>query len=203
MIEWNNTQSMSPRSYVCGHCGNKVAPERGLSGTAVDYYNFERIEFPASLLLCVHCGMPTVFVSQDDPTEEPTQKPSPAYGDAIPNLPEKVEAIYDEARECMKVSAFTGVAMLCRALVAHVAVEKGAAANKSFQFYVQWLDGQHGGKHFLPPEGAAWVDHIRDLGNDANHELVIIREHEARELIDFSSLLLRIVYDYPARMAKK
>ncbi len=78
MIEWKNAQPLPPRQYVCGHCGTKVASEKGLSGAAVDYYNFEKIEFPASLLLCVHCGMPTVFVAQDDPTEEPTQIPHPA-----------------------------------------------------------------------------------------------------------------------------
>jgi len=127
MIEWKNAQPATRKAYVCGHCGTKVAPDQGLSGVAVAYHNFQRLEFGAWMLLCVQCGMPTVFVMQDDPTEEPYQTPAPAYGDAIPNLPEKVKAIYNEARESMKVSAFTGVAMLCRALVAHLAVEKGGA----------------------------------------------------------------------------
>ena len=94
MIEWKNAQPVTQKAYVCGHCGTKVAPDRGLSGVAVAYHNFQRLEFGAWMQLCVECGMPTVFVMQDDPTEDPFQTPASAYGDAIPNLPEKVEAIF-------------------------------------------------------------------------------------------------------------
>lgn len=203
MIKWNNPPPIRAYTYVCGHCGTKVAPEKGMSGVEVVLHNFQAFQFDASMCLCTNCGMPTVFLAKGDPTEAPFQTPGPAYGDAIPNLPEKVEAIYDEARKSMTMNAFTGVAMLCRALVAHVAVQKGAPIGLSFKHYVEWLDGQHGGQHFLPPGGAAWIHHIRDLGNDANHDLIIVTEAEARELIDFSGHLLRIVYDFPARMAKK
>ena len=44
-----------------------------------------------------------------------------------------------------------------------------------------------------------WINEIRELGNDANHEIVGVNREEAAELLTFVALLLQVVYEYPAK----
>jgi len=54
--------------------------------------------------------------------------------------------------------------------------------------------------NYVPPDGKGWVDHIRKKGNEANHEIVIMSKEEAFELLSFVEMLLKIVYEFPARI---
>ena len=84
-----------------------------------------------------------------------------------------------------------------RTLLAHIAVDKGAPDNLTFQGYITWLAE----KHYVPPHSEGWVDHIRRMGNAATHDLRILTIDEAKGLLDFSEMILRFVHDYPARVA--
>ena len=46
------------------------------------------------------------------------------------------------------------------------------------------------------------MDQIRDTGNDAPHELPQMTFEGAKELVEFIEMLLRFVYDLPARAPK-
>jgi len=48
-----------------------------------------------------------------------------------------------------------------------------------------------------------WVDHIRKKGNEANHEIIIVEKDDATELLSFVEMLLKVIYEFPARMIKK
>ena len=61
----------------------------------------------------------------------------------------------------------------------HIAVAKGAPENQNFLSYVQFLSD----KHYVPPDAKDWVDHIRKRGNEANHEICMMQESDAKELI--------------------
>jgi hypothetical protein len=76
------------------------------------------------------------------------------------------------------------------------AVSEGAAENKGFAYYVNYL-AEEG---HIPPKATTWVDHIRDKGNEANHEIKIMNREDAERLIKFSEMLLRIMYEYPAEV---
>jgi hypothetical protein len=78
----------------------------------------------------------------------------------------------------------------------HIAVEKKAEPGKSFLEYVEYLAD----KGYVPPDGKGWVDHIRTKGNEANHEIKIMSEADARDLIAFSEMLLKFVYEFPAKV---
>jgi hypothetical protein len=80
----------------------------------------------------------------------------------------------------------------------HIAVEKGAPAGKSFVEYVDDLAANH----YIPPGGEGWVDHIRKKGNEANHEIKIMSPDDAHDLIQFSEMLLKFIYEFPAKIAK-
>ncbi len=55
---------------------------------------------------------------------------------------------------------------------------------------------------WIPPNGREWVDEIRKRGNEQNHEIVLATREDAAELLDFIEMLLRFVYEFPARMRK-
>ena len=52
----------------------------------------------------------------------------------------------------------------------------------------------------MPPDGKGWVDYIRQKSNEANHEIVLMTEEEATDLINFSEMLLRFVYEFPSKV---
>jgi hypothetical protein len=53
---------------------------------------------------------------------------------------------------------------------------------------------------FVPPKGRGWVDHIRKKGNEATHEILAMTHDDATELVLFSEMLLKFIYEFPARI---
>lgn len=188
-MDWNDVKTMYSKSYVCGYCGEPLASDKG-------YYATRRSSSgdmvrTAYIYICHHCKKPTFFTSDKE------QTPGSVFGGQVRHIASKeVETLYNEARNCVKVSAYTAAVMCCRKLLMNVAVSEGAAEGKGFAYYVQYLaDEGH-----IPPKATTWVDHIRDRGNEANHEIKIMEREDAERLIRFSEMLLRIMYEYPAEV---
>jgi hypothetical protein len=55
------------------------------------------------------------------------------------------------------------------------------------------------GNHYIPPNAHGWVDHLRQKGNEATHELPAVSPDDAKELMTLTEILLRIVYEFPAK----
>ena len=55
---------------------------------------------------------------------------------------------------------------------------------------------------YVPPNGRAWVDHIRTKGNEANHEIKLMSKADAEELIVFAEMLLKFMFEFPGRLPK-
>lgn len=181
-IAWANNIAISGKSYVCGFCGALVGPSQGYTSKVSDGQ-------VTAIYICPHCYKPTFFNGHE-------QTPAPVYGDDVPRVPPKVSSLYDEARRCMSVSAHTAAVLVCRKLLMHIAVEKNAPERKSFIEYVEYLYD----KGYVPPDGKEWVDHIRKRGNEANHEIADVPREHAEDLISFSEMLLRFVYEFPGRI---
>lgn len=81
----------------------------------------------------------------------------------------------------------------------HIAVSKGAKAGDSFVFYVEYLAAQN----YVPPDAKPWVDHIRTKGNEANHEIHMAAKEDAEDLISFSEMLLKVIFEFPAAVKKR
>ncbi len=139
-----------------------------------------------------------VFVLQQADYFDPQGKqyPGAPFGNSVADVPQEVGALYAEARNCMTVNSFTSAVLTCRKLLMHIAVEKGAAQGKSFLEYVEYLSL----KGYIPPDGKGWVDYIRTKGNEANHEIKIMSSADASDLITFSEMLLKFVYEFPGKM---
>jgi hypothetical protein len=78
----------------------------------------------------------------------------------------------------------------------NIAVGLGAPAGEPFMKYVEYLAN----KGYVPPNGKGWVDHIRKKGNEANHEITLMNKTDAEELIVFSEMLLKFIYEFPQRV---
>ena len=181
MVQWQNINEIESRQFKCKYCGSFIA-------TAAGYF---RNHTSWRIYICSHCERPTFF-------EGDKQNPSPIIGDAVENIPEDIKQLYDEARENTGIGAYTSAVLACRKMLMHIAVEQGAKPGKNFVEYVEYLSG----KGFVPPNGKQWVDHIRSKGNEANHEIVLMGEKDALELIDFIEMLLKFIYEFPEKFKK-
>ncbi len=183
----SHSYELAPKTFTCSYCGNYISSNRGYQcTTSSSHSNLEH-----SIYICSHCSHPTFFKHNS------WQTPSSAYGNHVNHIDNKdIESLYLEARECLKVNAFTASVLCSRKLLMNIAVNKGAEENKSFQFYVEYLDTSG----FIPPNGKAWVDHIRKKGNEATHEILPLDEDDAKDLIDFIEMLLVFIYEFPNRL---
>jgi hypothetical protein len=78
----------------------------------------------------------------------------------------------------------------------HIAVDRGAKDGQTFLQYIEYLAANG----FVPPNGKGWVDHIRKKGNEANHEIVLMKQEDAADLINFTEMLLKFIYEFPSRV---
>lgn len=185
-LGWTNTSNITNKGWTCGYCGKEVGGNVGFyrSDSAKDKY----------IYICPHCENPTAFIKEDN--DEWGQFPGPVCGNEVEALPRAVAALYGEIRRCVQYSANTSAAMVMRKLLMHIAVEKGADEGKSFVFYVNFLNDNG----WIPPNGKDWVDAIRGGGNVAAHQIDPVSEDEAKRLLDFTEMLLKIVYEFPAKL---
>lgn len=181
--QWQGTQEVSGPGYDCGHCGTRSGPSRR--------YIFapESGHKPGQILICPVCNRPTFVFAQ---IEE--QVPGPLVGRSIKGITDaEVEKLYDEARKALASSAPSAAVMVCRKLLMHIAVEKGAKPNKGFTYYADYLTDEH-------IVGAPFVDvvkHIKDQGNKENHELEVSTSAEAEMLLRLVEFVLASIYELP------
>jgi len=157
-----------------------VASDRG--------YSSEYAEL--TIYICPHCSRPSYF-------EQDKQHPSVTFGNQVNGLPSKeIESLYNEARKCTSVQAYTAAVLACRKLLMNIAVQQGAKEGKRFIEYVQYLADEG----YVPPNGKEWVDHIRKKGNEATHEIALMNEGDAKDLITFIEMLLKFIYEFPSKI---
>jgi hypothetical protein len=104
--------------------------------------------------------------------------------------------LYREARNAVAASCYTASVLVARKLLMHIGVEQGAKPNQTFIAYVDHLAGAG----YIPPNGRAWVDHIRKKGNEATHEIVLMTPEDALDLVAFLGMLLKFIYEFPNRV---
>jgi hypothetical protein len=184
--KWEHVATKPSRRYVCGYCGGNIVSEIGYRGVIDGVRDIW-------IYICHSCGKPTFFDENARPT------PGSLFGNRVADTEVTVDALYEEARRAYSVGSFTAVVLCCRKLLMHVAVSKGANVGESFVFYVKYLADNN----FVPPGAKPWVDHIRTKGNEANHDITIMKAGDATELLEFSEMLLKLIYEYPAAVARK
>ena len=178
-MPWQNINNIGSKQYTCGHCGNIVASKDGFFSD-----NNQRI------YICTHCDNPTHFNALGG------QFPDVAPGNDVNHLPDDLSALYKEARNCVAASSYTGAVLLCKKLLMNIGVMQGAEEGKPFIHYVNYLADQG----YIPPNGRGWVDHIRKKGNEATHEIALMTKADCEDLIAFSEMLMKFIYEFPNKI---
>jgi hypothetical protein len=178
-MPWVSDQTIQSKSYTCGFCGNLIASSAG-------YRNDNNVW---RVYICSHCKKPTFF-------DNDKQLPGVSPGSPVAHLPVDIEALYTEARNSIAASCYTAAVLVCRKLLMNIAVSQGAQAGDTFVTYVEFLAA----KGYVPPNGQGWVDHIRRKGNEANHEIALMSQTDATELVSFIEMLLKFMYEFPNKI---
>ena len=185
-INWANIQHLPSKSYTCGYCGSFLASERGYGGT---YSSTSSLH--AYVYICHKCYKATFFDSEGE------QTPGYSIGSSVKFISLKeVEDLYEEARRCFSINAFTSSVMCCRKLLMNISASEGAKEGLSYAEYVSYLDTNN----YIPPKGKEWVDKIRKLGNEANHSIEFKTKEDASLILNFTEMLLRFIYEMPGLM---
>lgn len=196
---WPPSPNQSPhRRYLCAWCGHRVSSHQGYAATRSSSRISAQTFLTAHISICPDCSRPTYFEGEAIPDAKELQLPAPMLGLDVQHLPPEVAALYNEARECSAAGAYTAAVLLARKLLMHVGVEQGAASNLNFVGFIDYLAT----KGFVPPNGRAWVDRIRQLGNEANHEIVLVDQAKAEEALLFLGWLLKFAYELPGTLPK-
>jgi len=171
----------------CPYCNLHIA---GRIKDVVDY-GLNQLDLSPSyyVLSCPSCGRPIIYQIGSHKTY-PSGRPLKA----VIHLPEKIDAIYSEINVAIGAGCFTAAVILARTAINHIAVDKGAEENKTFQYYVQFLVDNH----FVPPNACDWIDKIRKMANKSVHDLEVWGRNEAELIGKFLMYLLIFVYELPA-----
>lgn len=188
-IEWANAQTIPSVDYYCAYCNCQVASQIGI---------FCRNKVSGRTAVCVaichSCQYPTI-VGHDG-----SQIPDQLEGPSVTDISEAgVAALYEEARRSARDGNNISCVMACRVVLMYAAVHKGAPTDKSFAQYVTFLADNH----FVPPDCKEMLDHIKDLGNRANHDIRVFTRDEALEALEFTAAILRFMFEFPARVAAR
>lgn len=150
-----------------------------------------------SWLRCISCFRGGVINDAAiSPASMPLDTPKILTGDDL--------TAWNEVRACLSAGAYTAALMMCRKLLFHIAVAHGLPAKNAkdraptFQEALDHLETEGVVTKLMLP----WVAKIKDLGNDANHELPTMSKAEALDIAEFTRQLIRLAYELPAMVAE-
>jgi len=169
----------------CPHCANPTM-------VAIAVYDLS----PGIVWMrCPSCGAGSVYQQGElSPSSKPLRVPA--------GLPAVDAAIWAEVRTCLGVGANAAAVMLCRKLLFHIAVGNGLPEKDdrdrapSFYSAIEHLQQQE----IITRKMRPWVDRIKDVGNDANHEVTPISPEQAADVAGFTLQLLILAYEMDAIM---
>lgn len=183
------------------------------------YANFDQSDARSwARAACAFCGgsqMIVIATTRSDPDVQWLRCVN-CYRGAVSNLdavspatmpldtPESLTGVdldaWTEVRACLSVGAFTAATMMCRKLLFHIAVAHGLPEKldngRAPNFYAALNHLEEEGvftKRMRP-----WVDRVKDVGNEVNHELVVVTKDEAMDVAEFTRQLIHLAYELPA-----
>lgn len=178
---WKDVQKLTSKTYTCWYCGRSIASECGYGSIS-----HVKCDGNMSIYICHHCNAPSVFDSIGN-FVMPVM-----LGKNIKKLPKDIEDIYNEARLCISIGAYTATVMLLRKILMNLAVVNGADEGLKFKKYVDYLC-ENGYVHRKQTKQA---DIVRIMGNEANHQIENKTKEEAEQIFKFVEFLLLNNYEF-------
>ena len=169
-------------TYVCGHCGVKVA------GIIASKYARDDVFW----LACTNCVRGSV-------SNFGTITPPPLLGEDVEGLPDKIQSAYMEARKSFSHECYVACELMCRKILMNVAVEKGAVEGDGFAQYVDYMSKEG----HITKSMRQWVVQIKNNGNESTHKINPPNLERTKTTLTFTSLLLKNVYETAYLMGSK
>ena len=177
--DWQGaTPLASVRDYRCGYCAREVSASFG--------YEYGEARDPV-LALCPYCASPTLLEGKK------RQIPAELPWGYVAYLPADVELLFLEARLAASAGAYTGSVLMCRKILAYIAVQKGAETGRSFLYVIDYLAQES----YLPPSLQSWLEYLRAKSAEAHHEISIMNRQDALAVLGLLEALLRFIYELP------
>lgn len=174
-IIWTNLDILPSKSFICWYCNKDISSQKGYMSSDKN-----------SIYICHNCKRPNIFDLNGDAIIKPL------YGKEIKNLPDNIKSVYEEARKCMQVGAYTGATMLLRKILMNISVEEGAEEGGSFKSYVEYLYNNG----IVHKKQKDLIDKVKNIGNKANHEIEPISEVNAEYIFKLVEHLLLNNYEF-------
>lgn len=173
------------RNYDCGSCGRAtcgcVVADLPRNDGSVLYWCYCSCPRQEPAVLLENKG---VMIAQYPEIRE--------FHPAI-SWPGPLAKLYDEAAKAYSAGAYTAAAMVCRKVLMAVACHEGDGEGKSFTAYVDYITSTV----LVFPKAKPAIDAIRDIGNDANHEIDFVVKDDAKRAMQIVVYLLNAVYSMP------
>ena len=96
--KWQGIQEVEAETWICGYCGDQVSSKYGwyigeiLTGVGTPI---------SHIRICPSCNAPTFFARNGQ------RSPSNAPGRPVPNVPDELSKLYQEARVSAGAGAYT------------------------------------------------------------------------------------------------
>jgi len=161
------------QKYTCGHCGTMV------TGAVYACHSDQK------WLACTNCGKGSFM------DELGNVYPGTPFGPTVEGVPDEVYDAYNEARRNISINSYHSAELICRKILMHIAVEKGADEGKTFAAYLDFLLKED----YITKHMKNWADKIRQIGNAATHKIEPPDRDRAKSAVLFTAELLRIVYE--------
>jgi hypothetical protein len=191
MLDIYFSESIGTEKYICPYCQAKViSHKRFVSRSLAHSFHIDLTQkINGCICICPHCGKPTFFYENE-------QFPTSSYGEVIPKLEnyKPTYNAYSDARKCMSYGAYTAAVMMCRKILMTSACDNGYP-NGEGDYFIQYLDYLNS-EGYIPKNTKHIVDKIKEIGNKANHRNDSITREEAEQIMDFTVILLKNLYEY-------
>jgi len=189
--EFNGKQS-DVITYTCYFCENIV------SGIITSMYTLDERLFDIDMdmnikwLLCPNCSHGSLL------DRDGSIYPSATKTEKIKGLDNIVQNAYDEACVCFSTRCYVACELLCQKIIMHVAFELGAKKEELFEHCLDYLKDQD----HTTPQMMPWIVKIKQYENDTTHRIQNPNKYRAENMLTFTSILLKIIYEIKYHVTK-
>ena len=196
----------------CAHCKTRGV---GLTVSGGDSYGDGYREQWDFLAVCGRCNRGSLVSIECPGTENPLELPEEFHGrifdadscEILPKLgtvevpahtPANIEKFFRQARQSLEIAAWDAAGAMCRKVLEVSLKHKFPDHPRDLKLVARIRKAEKQGS--LTRDLARWADEIRHFGNDAAHEDDPFSEHEAKEVDQFTEMMLIYLFTLPGRL---
>lgn len=189
--KWKDKQEILKKSFNCVYCKVNVSSAKGyMIGSEKDNFSTQI----GGIYICPNCYGPNFLDTWNK--KDLWHSAGKLIGRSVKNVPENLNGLYEDARECYKNKRLTATVVLCEKIIMNIGVDHGAKKNLSFSKYADFFFT----KGIISKDIKRMVEHINKSGNEATYKIKMMNESDTTDLIKFTEIILLFLYEFPAKV---